>query len=387
MSEGPADRLAALREQLRQFVAEREWSRFHDPKNLAMALSSEAGELLAELRWISSDEADAFVRDQTARERIETEVGDIAIALILFCERAGIDVFAAAEKKLRINAANYPVESSRGRSDRPVAECHHEFSRVIAVDWSGAVGGGQDTIWLAEVIAGELTALESGRSRADVIERLIELAAFDPNIVVGFDFAFAFPHWFAESRGLTEVGGVWELAAKEGETWLRDCQSPFWGRPGKTKPSLPSHLRDTDVRVGRQFGGQPKSAFQIGGAGAVGTGSIRGMAHLLRLRDAGFSIWPFDPPRRPIAIEIYPRLLTGPVVKSNWEARSLHLATNFSTLSTELRTRAASTEDSFDAAVSALVMWRHAADLALLSVANEPIELIEGRIWAPQSAS
>src|SRR4051812_37808224 len=153
MSGGPDDRLMALRTQLRQFVDEREWSRFHDPKNLAMALASEAGELLAELRWIANDEADAFVQNQTARDRIEQEVGDITIALILFCERAGIDLFAAAEKKLRINAANYPVEVSRGRSDRPPLESRHEFSRVIAVDWSGAVGGGRDTIWLAEVIA------------------------------------------------------------------------------------------------------------------------------------------------------------------------------------------------------------------------------------------
>ena len=73
----PIDRLDALRERLRQFVAERDWSRFHDPKNLAMAIASEAGELLAELRWTSTAEADEFVRQPANQERIQQEVGDI----------------------------------------------------------------------------------------------------------------------------------------------------------------------------------------------------------------------------------------------------------------------------------------------------------------------
>ncbi|MEP6494786.1 MAG: nucleotide pyrophosphohydrolase [bacterium] len=113
------DRLDALREKLRRFVAERDWQQFHDPKNLAMALASEAGELLAELRWVPSGESDAFVRDAAARERVEREVGDVAIALLLFCERAGIDPIEAAERKLGLNATNYPVSVAKGHSERP----------------------------------------------------------------------------------------------------------------------------------------------------------------------------------------------------------------------------------------------------------------------------
>jgi NTP pyrophosphatase (non-canonical NTP hydrolase) len=84
-----------------------------------MALASEAGELLAELRWVASEQADAFVADEAARLRLEHEVGDVAIALLLFCDRTGIDLVSAAERKLEVNAENYPVDLSRSRSARP----------------------------------------------------------------------------------------------------------------------------------------------------------------------------------------------------------------------------------------------------------------------------
>lgn len=64
-----ADRLGTLIERLRAFVAEREWQQFHDPKNLAMALASEAGELLAEYRWIASAEADAWSKEPENTQR------------------------------------------------------------------------------------------------------------------------------------------------------------------------------------------------------------------------------------------------------------------------------------------------------------------------------
>lgn len=116
------DRLSALRERLRHFVAEREWQKFHDPKNLAMAVASEAGELLAELRWVSNEQADSFTRDDAVRERVEQEVGDVLIALLLFCDRIGIDLISAAERKLELNAENYPIELSKGRSARPAQQ-------------------------------------------------------------------------------------------------------------------------------------------------------------------------------------------------------------------------------------------------------------------------
>lgn len=115
----PSDSQAELLALVRKFAADREWSRFHDPKNLAMALASEAGELLAILRWVASADADAFARAPENAERIRHEVADVGILLLLLCDRVGITLDAAIRDKLQLNASKYPVEVSRGRSERP----------------------------------------------------------------------------------------------------------------------------------------------------------------------------------------------------------------------------------------------------------------------------
>ncbi|WP_043321652.1 MazG-like family protein [Corallococcus coralloides] len=102
-------------EDLRSFNAEREWSQFHDPKNLSMLLTSEAGELLALLRWVPNTEADAYASQPAARQQLTEEIGDVGIALLLLCDRLGIDLLLALRAKLDLNRAKYPVEQSRGR--------------------------------------------------------------------------------------------------------------------------------------------------------------------------------------------------------------------------------------------------------------------------------
>jgi dCTP diphosphatase len=114
-----SDRFDAARERIRSFAAAREWSEFHDPKNLAMAIASEAGELLSTLRWIRSDASDEFVRDVANRAHVEQEIADVAIALLLFCDRAGLDFVGAIERKIELNEVNYPLGPARGRPDRP----------------------------------------------------------------------------------------------------------------------------------------------------------------------------------------------------------------------------------------------------------------------------
>ncbi len=116
-------RLDALVQELRAFVAERDWAQFHDPKNLAMAISSEAGELLAEYRWLHSSEADAWSDAQNNRERVAAEAADVGIALLLFCDRIGLDLVDAIRAKIAVNRANYPAALSRGRREtgsRPI---------------------------------------------------------------------------------------------------------------------------------------------------------------------------------------------------------------------------------------------------------------------------
>ncbi len=113
------DRLEAVLLELRDFVKEREWSQYHDPKNLAMLIASEAGELLAEYRWVSNAEADHFTRSDTRQSTIAAEAADVGIALLLFCDRIGIDLIETIREKMVTNRKNYPVELSRGKSERP----------------------------------------------------------------------------------------------------------------------------------------------------------------------------------------------------------------------------------------------------------------------------
>ena len=113
------DRLDAVMAELRAFVAERDWEQFHDPKNLAMAVVSEVGELAAEYRWVRSDEADDYTEDLQVKERVAMEAADVGIALCLFCDRVGIDLIIAMVRKIEINRSNYPIDESRGKSARP----------------------------------------------------------------------------------------------------------------------------------------------------------------------------------------------------------------------------------------------------------------------------
>lgn len=113
---------ASFVEELRQFVAERDWSQFHDPKNLAMLLASEAGELVAEYRWVRNEEADAFSQAAPSRQRVADEVGDVGIALLLLCDRIGLDLQTAMREKLARNRLRYPVEQSKGKATRPIPQ-------------------------------------------------------------------------------------------------------------------------------------------------------------------------------------------------------------------------------------------------------------------------
>jgi NTP pyrophosphatase (non-canonical NTP hydrolase) len=118
MADGP-DRLDTLRSRLRDFVKERDWEQFHDPKNLAMCLGSEVGELLAEYRWVSSTKSAHPPTDTAQKKRIAEELGDVGIAWLLLCDRLGLEPLEVIESKLELNRLKYPVESSRGQAERP----------------------------------------------------------------------------------------------------------------------------------------------------------------------------------------------------------------------------------------------------------------------------
>jgi hypothetical protein len=255
--------------------------------------------------------------------------------------------------------------------------------RVIAIDWSGRAKGAAEHTWTAEVIGGTLAQLTNGREPAEVISGLIESARRQPKTVIGLDFAFSAPVWWLQERGFRHVAELWKQAPALHAAQLHQPAAPFWGHRG-TKRNLPreQRLRETE-RLLQAKGLQPKSVFQLGGAGAVGTGSLRGMPYLLRLREAGFSIWPFGPAAWPKVVEIYPRLLTGPVDKGRFWARHAALQKRFPTQDPTLLERAAGSEDAFDAAFSALVMAEHSAGLAALEPRHDEPWRLEGAIWGP----
>lgn len=105
------DRLEELLRDVRDFVREREWEPYHDPKNLTMALVSEAGELAAELRWIPGDEADAFCRAPESRQRVLDELADVTLCVLMLADRIEADLPAAVHDKLRRIRLKYPPGS------------------------------------------------------------------------------------------------------------------------------------------------------------------------------------------------------------------------------------------------------------------------------------
>jgi Protein of unknown function (DUF429) len=256
--------------------------------------------------------------------------------------------------------------------------------RAIAVDWSGATHTARSHIWLAEAVSpGELVRLEAGRDRDALCNHLLSLGS--AATVIGLDFAFSFPVWFLHQLGIRAAPALWEHVAQCGEAWLAACEPPFWGRPGRPRPPQDQPaLRRTDRAVPKTGGIAPKSIFQIGGAGAVGTGSIRGMPLLHRFQAAGMRIWPFTNLGSPTVLEIYPRLMTGAVRKSDPAARAQLLASRYLNLRTEHVQLATASEDAFDAAVSALVMVEHFSELEALPPERDSGLRLEGRIWHPR---
>ena len=105
-----------LQARLRQFNAARDWEQYHSPRNLAMALSVEAGELLELYLWSADDGPQPPVAERIPK--VADEAADVFICLLNFCHAAGIDLTGATVDKLRRNAAKYPVAKSRGRLEK-----------------------------------------------------------------------------------------------------------------------------------------------------------------------------------------------------------------------------------------------------------------------------
>lgn len=108
--------LARFQQQLKQFIAERDWDQFQSPKNLSMALAGEVGELLEHFQWLSEDQSRNLSPDQL--EAVAMEMADIQIYLANLAERLCIALGPAVARKMEINAQKYPVDQARGRATK-----------------------------------------------------------------------------------------------------------------------------------------------------------------------------------------------------------------------------------------------------------------------------
>ena len=105
-----------IQNQLQKFASERDWEQFHSPKNLSMALSVEASELVEIFQWLTLEESN--FPDQKQLASIRSEVADIAMYLIRFCDVLEINLEEAIEEKFIENGNKYPVELSKGSSKK-----------------------------------------------------------------------------------------------------------------------------------------------------------------------------------------------------------------------------------------------------------------------------
>jgi dCTP diphosphatase len=115
-AEAPLVEVAALQQAVARFALERDWDRFHSPKNLAMALAAEAGELLELFQWLSEAESREAARDPATARAVRDEIADVLVYLVRLAAVLEVDLDEALRSKLASNAAKYPVALARGNA-------------------------------------------------------------------------------------------------------------------------------------------------------------------------------------------------------------------------------------------------------------------------------
>lgn len=108
--------LSNLKKQLREFAEDRDWNQFHSPKNLSMALAGEAGELLEQFQWLTEEESKQLSAEKL--QQVADEIADIQLYLIRLADKLDLDIIAECNRKIELNALKYPIEKSKGKSDK-----------------------------------------------------------------------------------------------------------------------------------------------------------------------------------------------------------------------------------------------------------------------------
>ena len=110
------DSLQELKDAMRKFAEERDWEQFHSPKNLAMAVSGEAGELIECFQWLSEEQSRSPSEAQLAA--VADEVADVQLYLIRLADKLDLDIAQECRRKIQVNGKKYPVEKSSGSAEK-----------------------------------------------------------------------------------------------------------------------------------------------------------------------------------------------------------------------------------------------------------------------------
>ncbi len=100
--------LPALQQQLRDFVAARDWARYHTPKNLVMAMSVEMAELVEHFQWLTPEESVALAQDDAKRDLVEQEMADVLLYMLQLADVMNVDIEAAILRKMKLNGIKHP---------------------------------------------------------------------------------------------------------------------------------------------------------------------------------------------------------------------------------------------------------------------------------------
>lgn len=107
-----------LLQKIKKFRDDRDWMKFHDPKNMATAVSIEASELLEHFLWKTPEEVEQYLQNKKNKEEVSDEIADVMTYLIELADNLEIDIETAIESKMKKNAQKYPVEKAHGKADK-----------------------------------------------------------------------------------------------------------------------------------------------------------------------------------------------------------------------------------------------------------------------------
>ncbi len=110
------DSISPIKLALRKFAADRDWDQFHSPKNLAMALAGETGELIELFQWLTEEQSNQLTEDKL--RQAADEIADIQLYLIRLADKLNLDILAECNRKIEANAIKYPIDKSKGTAKK-----------------------------------------------------------------------------------------------------------------------------------------------------------------------------------------------------------------------------------------------------------------------------